>query len=80
MIESISGAATIPLVGILTASLLTGCSSLTNPAGLLVDSTPLEKPELVLPKVDEYEGRPVIWVTVTPENIQEVWDHIKCRW
>ena len=31
---------------------------------------------MVLPQVDEYEGRPVIWVTITPENIEEIWAQI----
>jgi len=60
----------------MAASLLTGCSSLINPAGLIIDTVPVDKPELIVPQVDEYEGRPVIWVTVTPENIQEVWDKL----
>ena len=42
----------------------------------MVDSEPLAKAPLVLPQVDEYAGREVVWVTVTKENIEEIWSQL----
>jgi hypothetical protein len=37
-----------------------------------ISATPVEKPELVLPKSDKLNSRDVEWTVLTPENFQEV--------
>lgn len=51
--------------------ILTACSSIPNP--FQVDTVPVEKPDLVLPSVDEFNARNVEWIVITPENINTVW-------
>lgn len=41
------------------------------PQEITVSSKPVEKPELVLPSVDELNMRPVEWVIINEENLEE---------
>ena len=50
--------------------LLSACSS--TPRLIEVSATPIEKPELTLPKVDRIDMRKVEWTIVTEENWEEV--------
>ena len=50
----------------LVVLLLSSCSS--TPRLIEVSATPIDKPELTLPKVDRLEMRKVEWVIVTEEN------------
>lgn len=49
--------------------LLTACSSIPNP--IEVSTKPVDKPQLVLPPVDEVRMRPVDWVVINEENMEE---------
>lgn len=44
-----------------------------------VSAKPIEKPELVLPKVDRISTRKVDWVIITPENFEEQIQKLKDR-
>jgi hypothetical protein len=59
----------------LVVLLLSSCSS--TPRLIEVSATPIDKPELTLPKVDRLEMRKVEWVIVTEENWEEVKQKIK---
>ena len=59
----------------LVVLLLSSCSS--TPRLIEVSATPIDKPELTLPKVDRLEMRKVEWVIVTEENWEEVKQQIK---
>jgi hypothetical protein len=59
----------------LVVLLLSSCSS--TPRLIEVSATPIDKPELTLPKVDRLEMRKVEWVIVTEENWKEVKQKIK---
>ena len=48
---------------------LTACSS--TPDKIEIRTTPIQKPQLVLPPVDELRMRPVEWVVINQENMEE---------
>ena len=50
--------------------LLSGCLG-NNPQPIEVSAKPLDKPELNLPPVDEIRTRPVEWVIINEENLEE---------
>jgi hypothetical protein len=50
--------------------LLSGCLG-NNPQTIEVSAKPLDKPELNLPPVDEIRTRPVEWVIINEENLEE---------
>lgn len=54
---------------------LTACSSI--PGIINVETTPVEKPELVLPEVDKFTQRNVKWIVVTPENVNNVFKDLE---
>lgn len=62
--------ASIPLVLVLAA-----CASNDTPAPtrpIVIDSQPIERPNLTLPPVDRYNAQDVEWIIVTPENAENV--------
>ena len=50
-----------------------GCSSLgvQPPREITVSSKPVDKPELTLPPIDEVNMRPVEWIIITEENLEQ---------
>ncbi len=65
----------IVLMAMLT---LTGCSSLLRvPDILKVQTAPVEKHQLKVPKVDQYDARNLEWIVLTPENVDEVFAKLK---
>ena len=57
---------------------LTGCSSLLRvPDILKVQTAPVEKHQLKVPKVDQYDARNLEWIVLTPENVDEVFAKLK---
>jgi hypothetical protein len=60
---------------------LTGCSLWSSPPvqKIEVSTTPVEKPKLVLPKADQLFQRPIEWVLITPENVEEAFKAIQGR-
>jgi hypothetical protein len=58
----------------LTASLLflAACGENNTPTEVVVRSTPIERVELDLPSTSRIQTRPVEWIVVTPENVEEV--------
>lgn len=57
----------------LVLTLVSGCSLLQPmPQRIEVSAKPVERPELVLPPVDQVRMREVEWVLITPENFNEV--------
>jgi uncharacterized lipoprotein YajG len=62
---------TVNVLGCLTAALLiSGCSTPTKP--IEISTSPVQKPELVLPQADAIVNRPVQWLVITPENYEQV--------
>ena len=58
---------------------LTGCTSaLENKPvrPVVIQSEPIDRPELVLPSIDRVTQRPFEWKAVTPDNAQELWDEL----
>lgn len=49
----------------------------TKPQVIEISSEPIEKPVLSLPPVDELNMRPVEWIVVNENNIDEVIDRLK---
>ena len=54
---------------------LTGCSSI--PGLVQVDAQPVERPPLVLPVPDTITTKPVEWIVVTPDNVEEVFKDLQ---
>ena len=54
----------------LTLSSLAACSSI--PQSIDIFQQPTERPQLVLPSVDEFAARDLEWITITPDNINNV--------
>lgn len=65
-------------VGALTASLaLSGCAS--APRVVDVQSSPIEKPTLTLPKPDVLKLREVKWIVVNRQNVDQVFADLQKR-
>lgn len=58
------------VLGFTILTSLTGCSIL--PTKIEVSSKPIDKPELILPPVDELNMRPVEWIVINENNVEEV--------
>lgn len=56
------------------ALLISGCSA-TQPTQ--ISTSPVTKPELVLPSADTIVGRPVQWILITPDNYAQVFADLK---
>ena len=66
---------TVSVLGFtMTLLLLTGCS---KPQEIEISTSPIDKPELVLPQAQELNLRTLDWKVVTPENIDQVWEEIR---
>ena len=63
------------LIALVATMMLTACSSI--PQALKIDTAPVKKPELIVPKVDKYVARPIEWIVITPENVDEVFNKLK---
>lgn len=60
----------VNVLGFMTLLLaVSACGTTTQQ--IEVSAKPIEKPELVLPKVDKLTTRKVDWVIITPENFEE---------
>ena len=55
--------------------IISGCSS--TPQKIEVSASPIEKPQLTLPNVDELSMKEVTWVIITEENYEEVFADLK---
>lgn len=61
---------------LILATTLTACSQVPK----IIDigpSAPAEKPELVLPKIEQFDARDMTWVIVTPDNVEQVFEDLK---
>lgn len=58
------------LIASLIATSLSACSMV--PKSIQVDQKPIERPKIIIPTVDEFKARDVQWITITPENINNV--------
>jgi len=66
----------IKTIALLSATvLLAGCLGSSEPVN--VSYTPVEKPTLLLPTVDQFGGRKVEWIVVTEENFAEVMQQLR---
>lgn len=60
------------LIVCLIALTLTACSNI--PDRVLVDTTPAERPKLIVPEVDLFKSRNVQWVVITQDNVEDIFD------
>jgi hypothetical protein len=58
----------------LVALLLVGCG--TTPRQIEISAKPIDKPNLVLPPVEQLRLKDVEWMVITQENYQEVFDKL----
>ena len=65
------------ILTVLALTSLTACSSV--PQSLEIFSKPTERPLLVVPEVDEFNARELEWITITPENINNVWAELQAQ-
>lgn len=66
---------TVNVLGCLAAVLLiSGCAT-TKP--IEISTSPVQKPELVLPQADTLSERPVEWILITPDNYEKVFADLK---
>jgi hypothetical protein len=69
---------TTNVLGFLTIAVFV--SACTAPVEeIKVRAEPVDKPTLVLPATGELNARPVVWVVITPENIQEKWAELEAQ-
>ena len=57
------------VLGFLIVTSLAACS--TTPQRIEVTSRPINKPELILPKVDQVSMRKIEWIIITEANMEE---------
>lgn len=55
---------------------LSACST-PQPVPIQITASPVDRPELVLPKPDLIQTRTVDWVIITPDNVEEVFEKAK---
>jgi hypothetical protein len=64
-----------------TFLLVSACSNSTTPPiePIQIRTSPVERPELVLPTVDPIVTRPVNWTVITSENYEEVFERLRAQ-
>jgi hypothetical protein len=65
------------VLGCLTLFALSACGQPIEE--IRVSTTPVDRPTLVLPSADRVITRPVEWIIVTPDNIEEVFANLRAR-
>lgn len=60
---------------ILILSAVSACGPKERP--IEISTTPVEKPSLVLPEPDRIITRPVSWIVVTPDNVDQVFEKLR---
>jgi len=68
--QKMQGLLTKSALGFMILIGLAACS--TTPQRIEVTSKPIDKPELVLPNVDEVNMRRIEWIVINEDNIEEV--------
>jgi len=67
---------TIPLLALVAC----GGGDMSEPTRpVVIQSQPIQRPNLNLPEVDPYNARPVEWVVVTPENADQVFAEMEAE-
>lgn len=61
----------VNVLGFTTVLFVVSACGGPRPQPLEISAKPVDKPELVLPKVDRVQTRSVEWVVITPDNFQE---------
>lgn len=69
----------VNVLGFTIALLAVSACGAPKPQPIQISAKPVEKPELVLPKVDRVQTREVSWVVITPENFQEQIEKLNAR-
>ena len=62
------------VIALLGLTLLVGCTS--TPRQIEISAKPIDKPNLVLPPVEQLRLKDVEWIVITQENYQEVFDKL----
>ena len=62
------------VVALLGLTLLVGCT--TQPQRIEISAKPIDKPQLILPPVEQLRLKDVEWIIITEENAQEVFEQL----
>ena len=62
------------VIALLGLTLLVGCTS--TPRQIEISAKPIDKPNLVLPPVEQLRLKDVEWMVITQDNYQEVFDKL----
>jgi hypothetical protein len=65
------------VLGFLTLFVALSACSTPQERPITVSASPVDRPELVLPKPDRIQTRPVEWIIITPDNAEEVFERIR---
>lgn len=65
------------IFGFLLVFTLLGACSTPQPKQINVSASPVDRPELILPRPDRIQTRSIDWVIITPENAEEVFERIR---
>ena len=59
--------------------LVAACSTVPSVTPVEVSYTPVDKPDLILPDVDQITARKVDWIVITEDNFEEVVAALRAR-
>lgn len=65
------------VLGFLTLCVLSACGQPVEE--IKVSTSPVDRPVLVLPEADRIITRPVEWIVVTPDNVEQVFNELRSR-
>jgi|TARA_R110000851_G_scaffold254198_1_gene406676 ABC-type glycerol-3-phosphate transport system substrate-binding protein len=61
-------------------AILTACTeSQQAVTPIVIQSEPIDRPNLILPSVDRFTAKPVEWTIVTPDNVEQVFADMQAR-
>lgn len=71
------GRLTTNVLGCLILFVALSACSIPQPVPIQIAASPVDRPELVLPRPDVIQTRTVDWVIITPDNVEEVFEKAK---
>jgi hypothetical protein len=75
--QQMVGRSIVNVLGFGLAIVLLSACSTPQPRPITVSSSPVDRPELVLPSPDRIQTRPVEWIIVTPDTAEAVFERIR---
>lgn len=68
---------TVNVLGFLILFVSLSSCSTPHPRAITVSASPVDRPELVLPKPDRIQTRQIDWIIITPDNAEAVFERIR---